>query len=139
MPQGAVEDNYNIYIYVNIVDNENGRTVYHLSSPIQVLPNSQSADIFINVIDSIDPANKISQDLNSQNINLVSKNVLVIASILNRHSSTLTNEQKANIREYLINKLISLTLTDISSIKIISTALSLLTYSSDQVSKALSV
>ena len=139
MPQGAVEDNYNIYIYVNIVDNENGRTVYHLSSPIQVLPNSQSADIFISVIDSIDPANKISQDLNSQNINLVSKNVLVIASILNRHSSTLTNEQKANIREYLINKIISLTLTDISSIKIISTALSLLTYSSDQVSKALSV
>ena len=139
MPQGAVEDNYNIYIYVNIVDNENGRTVYHLASPIQVLPNSQSADIFVSVIDSIDPANKIAQDLNSQNLNLVSKNVLVIASILNRHSSTLTNEQKANIREYLINKIISLTLTDISSIKIISTALSLLTYSSDQVSKALSV
>ena len=139
MPQGAPDDNYNIYIYVKIIDNENGVTVYHIPSPIQVLPNTQAANLALNLVNSVDPNNQISQEINSKNLNLVSKNVLVLASVLNRASAALTNDQKSVIRDYLINKISSLTLSDMSSVNLIASSLSLLTSSPDQMSKLASV
>ena len=141
---------------MNIIDDTDGTTVYLLPTPVTVKPNIQLANSLAESISSNDASSPMVIELNSGNLNLVSKNVISLATVFNIQSSmslnsnnTLNNSavsandtaaiaqinnQMASLREFLVNKMIGLSVSDISSIKVISSALSVATQTVQQVS-----
>ena len=139
LPEGPVEDSHKIYIIVNIIDDSNGKIEYKVTNPITVWPNYAMASNMGDMVNSNDPNSPIMQDLNSGNVNLVARNSLILSSVLNSGNGKLSNDECANVRDFLIDKISSLTVSDMSSIKAISTALSMATSSIEQVSKTAAV
>lgn len=161
LPQGPDTDSYFIYLFVNIIDDTDGTTVYLLPTPVTVKPNNQLANSLAESISSNDASSPMVIELNSGNLNLVSKNVISLATVFNIQSSmslnsnnTLNNSavsandtaaiaqinnQMASLREFLVNKMIGLSVSDISSIKVISSALSVATQTVQQVSATTAV
>ncbi len=70
---------------------------------------------------------------------MVARNSVILTSVLNSGNTQLSSDQSANIRDFLIGKISSLTVSDISSIKTISSAMSIATSNSEQVSKSAAV
>ena len=140
LPQGPSNDAYKIYLYVNIIDNTKGTTVFTIPNPILVYPN---IDLASGLLD--DPNNPFLTQLNSGNLNLVAKNVIALTTVFNIQSTdsassqNLTeiaqaNNQMSVLREFMVNKMNELSVSDMSSIKVISSALSAATQTPDQVS-----
>ena len=132
LPQGPSNDAYKIYLSVNIIDDTDGASFYNISSPIIVLPNDMLFD------DLSNPNSKLSVGLNSGNLNIVAKNVISLTTVFNMQSSNDTSSelknQMADFRDFMVQKISSLSISDISSIKLISGALSASTTSLEQVS-----
>ena len=147
LPQGPDSDGNKIYLFVNVIDDTYGVTVYNLPQPVVVTPNNNLADQLASLITTNDPNSPFLQDLNSGNVNLVAKNVIALTSVFNiqslspsasNASTTVTNsanDQKASLREFLIGKVTELTVSDMSSIKVISSALSTASANTDQISR----
>ena len=143
MPQGPSSDGNRLYLFVNIVDDSDGTTVYNIPTPVVVTANDNLADSLAQSITSNDPNCPFLIDLNSGNLNLVSKNVIALTSVFNIQSSSsnssnststmLENNQKSELREFMINKVNDLSISDISSIKVISSALSAATGTPQQI------
>ena len=114
------------------------------------------ADQLAATITSNDPNSPFLQDINSGNVNLVAKNVIALTSVFNiqalsgsqtqSNSSSSTsssspiqanpvNDQQASLREFLIGKVADLSVSDMSSIKVISSALSAASANTEQISK----
>ena len=117
LPQGPQIDSYFVRLLVNIIDDSNGKTVFNLTTPIQVLPNNSS-----NVFESLIYNNASNQqriELNSGNLNLISKNVISLSNTLNTQNvsflSSFDNDQIALMRDYLIGKLNELSISNINS------------------------
>ena len=120
---------------MNIVDDTNGITVYKIPQPVFVLPNNNLVATLIDAMFQNDQSNNFLVEVNSGNLNLVAQNVIALTSLFNIQSSTPTasmnpiqlsqdTNQKAVLREYLVGKLATLSISDISSIKVIASALS---------------
>ena len=154
LPQGPATDSYFIYLFVNIIDDTQGTTVFQLSTPVTVKPNDQLANSLAESISSNqDAGSPLILELNSGNLNLVSKNVIALSTVFNIQSAASNstsssvntsaveqmNNQMASLREFLVNKVASLSVSDISSIKVISSALSAATQSTEQVSSSTAV
>jgi len=89
----------------------------------------------------------VFQALNSGNLNLVAKNVIALSSVFNIQSDTTNsdnksasdsllsaqNNQMASLRDFLVRKVCDLSVSDLSSIKVISSALSATTQIPEQV------
>ena len=151
LPQGPDTDSYFVYLFVNVIDDTDGKTVYYLTTPVQVTPNNNLANSLANSIASNDASNPVVLQLNSGNLNLVSKNVIALATVFNIQStnsgsngngsttnstiqSNQVNNQVASLREFLVTKISGLSVSDISSIKVIASALSAATQSPNQIS-----
>jgi hypothetical protein len=104
------------------------------------------ADQLAATLTSNDPNSPFLQDLNSGNVNLVAKNVIALTSVFNIQSLSPTsanssttasndNDQKASLREFLVGKVTELTVSDMSSIKVISSALSTASANTEQLSR----
>ena len=143
LPQGLQIDSYFIYLLVNIIDDSDGTTTFTLPSPVQVLPNNNTSVLEAIIYSNEDSLNSqtIIEELNSENLNLISKNVISLSNSLNDQNSLLnySNDQNALIREFLMNRLTPLSVSDISSIKVLSSTLSVLTQNSFQISSNLAV
>jgi hypothetical protein len=88
LPEGSATDNYNTYIYVNIVDNDNGVTTYEFALPIQVKPNSDMlADITSQLLDP-NGGGSILTSLYSGNSQLATQTLLTISAALNNVNTT---------------------------------------------------
>ena len=146
---------------MNIIDDTDGTTVYLLPAPVTVKPYNQLANSLAESISSNDASSPMVIELNSWNLNLVSKNVISLATVFNIQSSVSLNSntslnnsavsandtaaiaqinnQMASLREFLVNKMIGLSVSDISSIKVISSALSVATQTVQQVSATTAV
>ena len=106
--------------------------------PNNNLTNSLAASIATN-----DPNSTFLLDLNSGNLNIVAKNVIALTSDFNIQSlsqsssspNNTENDQKAVLREFLIGKVAELSVSDMSSIKVIASALSSATANTDQISR----
>ena len=123
-------------------------TVYNLPAPVSVTPNNGLATSLADSITSNDVASPLLVELNSGNLNVVSKNVIALATVFNIQSSSPAvnssqtaqiNDQMATLREFLVDKVTELSVSDISSIKVISSALSAATQSQAQVSSKTAV
>ena len=148
LPQGPDTDSYFVYLFVNVIDDTDGKTVYYLTTPVQVTPNNNLANSLANSIANNDASNPVVLQLNSGNLNLVSKNVIALATVFNIQStnngngsttnstiqSNQVNNQVASLREFLVTKISGLSVSDISSIKVIASALSAATQSPNQIS-----
>ena len=149
LPQGPDSDGNKIYLFVNIIDDTYGVSVYNLPQPVIVTPNNNLADQLASTITSNDPNSPFLQDLNSGNVNLVAKNVIALTSVFNIQSlssssaassnstasASNANDQKASLREFLVGKVTELTVSDMSSIKVISSALSTASANTEQLSR----
>lgn len=88
LPEGSATDNYNTYIYVNIVDNDNGVTTYEYALPIQVKPNSDMlADITSQLLNP-NGGGSILTSLYSGNSQLATQTLLTISAALNNVNTT---------------------------------------------------
>ena len=131
-----------------MVDDTSGATYYSIDQAVIVTPNNNLANDLTSSILTNDLTNPLFIGLNSGNLNLVSKNVIAISTALNLQSTSKnessqnidsqtnkdeTNNQVAQIREYLVEKISALSISDISSIKVISAALSTTTNSLEQI------
>ena len=135
-------------MFVNIIDDTDGTTVYNIPTPVIVTPNNNLASSLADSISNSDPNCQFLVELNSGNLNVVSKNVIALTTVFNIQSNSPTsstqsvnttqvdqvNNQMATLREFLVAKVNNLSVSDISSIKVISSALSAATQSSNQVS-----
>ncbi len=143
LPQGPQSDSYFVYLSVNIIDDFNGKTTSQLPMPVQVLPNNNDSNIFEAILtnngESLNTETMI--ELNSGNLNLISKNVISLSNALNSQDvlSSFDNDQKAMVREYLMDKLNIISVSDISSIKVLSSAMSVVTQIPNQASSNLAV
>ena len=146
LPQGPDSDGNKIYLFVNIIDDTYGVSVYNIPQPVIVTPNNNLADQLAATLTSNDPNSPFLQDLNSGNVNLVAKNVIALTSVFNIQSLSPTsanssttasndNDQKASLREFLVGKVTELTVSDMSSIKVISSALSTASANTEQLSR----
>lgn len=83
LPVGAVYDSYNLYISVNIIDNDNGVTTYQIANPVVVQPaQSDLASIIQQLLDP-NSANSLNSILYSGNSQLTTQTILSISSMLN--------------------------------------------------------
>ena len=149
LPQGPASDLNRIYIFVNVIDDTYGTTVFNIPTPITVLPDNQLASNLASSISSNDPTCAVLVALNSGNLNVVVKNVIGLTTVFNIQSignvaATATNanlssqinqmnNDLANLRDYMVNIVSDLSVTDLSSIKVISSALSVATQTPQQV------
>jgi hypothetical protein len=154
LPQGPDTNSFSIYLFVNVIDDTYGTTVYFLTTSVTVKPNDALASSLANSIASNGANSPLVLELNSGNLNLVSKNVIALATVFNMQSSSNTagsnasssssnsssdqnvqiNNRMASLREFLVDKVSSLTVSDVSSIKVISSALSAAKQTANQVS-----
>lgn len=148
LPQGPVYDSYKLYLFVNIIDDTYGTVVYNIARPVTVMPDNN----FASFITTNDPNSPFFQDLNSGNLNIVAKNVIALSSVFNIQSLSASssatssnrnttnaknsdNDQIAQIREYLTCKLVDLSVSHMSSIKVMSSALASATANTEQISR----
>ena len=107
------------------------------------MPNNNFTSSLAASIATNDPNSTFLQDLNSGNLNIVAKNVIALTSDFNiqslspsaSSSNNSENDQKAELREFLIDKVTELSVSDMSSIKVIASALSSATANTDQISR----
>ena len=127
-----------MYLYINIIDDTDGITVYNLTTPVIVTPS-------INIISRLSISLMANDwhvqfllELSSGNLNLVGKNVIALATEFNIQSrlASITAFQLAQItglRRTMLERLTQMSLSDISSIKVMLSALSALTETTSQV------
>ena len=142
---------------MNIIDDTDGTTVYTLPYPVTVYPNDNYTYSIIETlidtntyVDNTDmtktiSTNQILLELNSGNLNLVAKNVVILAAVFNTMStasSSLSSDkhnQMTNLREFMVNKIAQLSVSDVSSMKVILSALSVATKNATQITKSMAV
>ena len=137
LPQGPQSDSYFIYLSVNIIDDTNGVTNFVLSNPVVVLPNT-------NLLSDASSNRQLMTELNSGNVDLVSRNALAIAMGLNMqfNSSQSTSSQTSQVtafKEFLVTKVTELSVSDSNSMCTIASTLSSLTQTPSQVSSNMAV
>ena len=118
------------------------------------MPNEALIGDLTNSIFSNDPDNQLLTQLNSGNLNIVAKNVIALTTAFNIQSDTssssssssastadddLVNNQLASLRQFMVEKISNLSVSDISSVKLIAAALSASTASPQQVSSSVAV
>jgi hypothetical protein len=149
LPQGPEYDSYKLYLFVNIIDDTYGTIVYNITQPVTVMPNDNLANDLAASISTNDPNSAFLRDLNSGNLNLVAKNVIALSFVFNIQSlsasspttlsnsnaSNADNDQKAELREYLIKKVADLSLSHMSSIKVISSSLASASANTNQITR----
>ena len=138
LPQGPQSDSFNIYLSVNIIDDSSGKFFFNLSTPVQVQPNNNTNDILQAIFSNNSSSNQMLE-LNSGNLNLISRYVISLSLFMNTQNPSFDNDQMASIRENLMSKLSQLSISNMSSIKVLSSAFSILTQKPDQVTSSLAV
>ena len=143
LPQGATSDAYKLYISVHLIDDMGGTAVYSLVNPIVVAPNAILLASLVAAIMNSDTSNPFMIALNSGDLNQVVYQVSALAASTNQVESnattTLTYDQMALTREYLTQKIVDLPISNVSSIKLMASALSATTFLTEQVSSTTAV
>lgn len=88
LPIGPSTDSYRLYLYVNIIDNDNGVTTYNISTPIQVQPDTSTITNLIQELSNPSSTGTISNILASGNSQVATTVLLSVSSLLNSASSS---------------------------------------------------
>ena len=142
MPEGPSSDFYKIYLYVNILDDMGGTTVFPIVTPVTVYPFDDLAYNMVYSIVNESSVDQINAYINSGNLNILAKNVIPLSTALNIISKrvlTTSDNLLARARKYMIDRVTESSLSDLSSIKVISSSLSASTETHEQVSSTTGV
>jgi hypothetical protein len=150
LPQGAFYDSFRLYLFINIIDDSGGITTYAISAPIFVYPNPDLNSKMYNELTANDPRSTAVVTLNSGNLKDVATFITVFSIELN-YQATNTNssngtkngtitsspevEERAKLRELLMSKLNGMSISDLSSVKLFSSALSTMTQKPIEISR----
>jgi hypothetical protein len=86
LPQGAVYDSYNMYVSIEIVDQDDGISYYAIQNPIVVAPNMSLVNSMIDKLISAHPKLPQNVDLFKGDSQLTIQTILSISSVLNGQS-----------------------------------------------------
>lgn len=141
LPQGPQIDSYKIYLSVNIIDDTHGLTTFTLNSPVIVIPNDALTLSLTQSMLNNDQSNQMIKDMNSNNLNIIASNAIALSTVLNAQNETTneTNNEKAYMRDYMTQKVTSMSVPDVSSIKVMGSTLSKLTEMPEQVNSNMAV
>ena len=136
LPQGPQSDSYKIYLSVNIIDDTYGVTAFAIKTPVIVMPNDALAMSLMQSMMNNDASNKMIIEMNSNNINMVAANAIALSTVFNIDgiNETNINNDKAFMRDFMAAKVMGLSISDVSSIKLMGSALSKITETPQQVS-----
>lgn len=96
LSSGNPLDNNRLYFYVNVIDNDNGITVYSINTPVEVDPNSGQ---LTNIIASIsNPTGALNTVLSSGNSQAVAQTLLNVATLLNTGVLLPNSSNSVNLR-----------------------------------------
>ena len=135
---------------MNIIDDSFGKVIYNIPSAVVVIPNNELANLISDSILNQNPYCQAYIYLNSSNLNLIAKNVIALSTVFNIQSSDssniindtfkqVLNNQMASLREFFIEKIVNLSISDMSSIKLMASALSASTDTPEQISSRIAV
>lgn len=83
LPQGPQSDSYKLYLFVNIIDDSLGVTVYNISTPVQVNQNQNLASSLLNDVLTNNPFSSFLNNLQSGNLYVMAKTIIGIACVFN--------------------------------------------------------
>jgi hypothetical protein len=136
LPSGPSADSYNLNIFIKIYDDLSAQTTFYLDRPIQVKPLSNLQSSILQSLSSNDFSSPVLKQIISGNMQTSSKSIIMLAmaindqspssSTINTNSSSPSEQTKQNaiLRDFFINNTISMSVSDLSSIKLISSVLS---------------
>ena len=135
LPQGPQTDTYKIYLSVDIIDDAKGVSHYNITTPVTVNPNVPLLQSLTNSILSNGMSNQVMTSLNSGDFVLVTNNVIALSFLIKNAQGNYSDEsQYTLIRDYMAEKVSQLSVTNVNSIKVVSSTLSSLTEVTEQVS-----
>lgn len=88
LPIGPSTDSYRLYLYVNIMDNDNGVTTYNITTPIQVQPDTSTLSNIMQELSNPTSTGTITNILASGNSQVATTVLLSVSSLLNSASSS---------------------------------------------------
>ena len=83
LPAGPIYDNYNVYVYVKIIDNDNGIMLYNLGNPVQVRQNETVIQTLLDQLITEDPMSSFNQLMSIGEVQEVVQNVATLTSFIN--------------------------------------------------------
>lgn len=86
LPQGAVYDSYNLYISVEIVDDNEGIAYFDIATPVVVSPDTTYVQNIIDSLINIDPKLSQNAQMFKGDSQLSMQIILSISSVLNGKS-----------------------------------------------------
>ena len=136
MPQGPEFDDYRVSIFVQVIDDSDAIASFNITTPVIVRPTNDSVGDLTASILSGDPDSGILKEIDSGDLQNMARNIISLTSIINTQSLNETDlETKMAVKEKLVNVTIGQNITDVSSIKVLASVLSILTQNTDEISE----
>ena len=145
LPQGLSTDSYNVYLTVFVYDDANGMTSFNLSQPVQVQPNMAQTLATMTDLTNQNSSSTFVKQMMSENIQMTAQNLMTFTSVMNdmsnnpNYSTTSDLNKRADVRESMASSIMSITITNTASIKLISSMLSVITANNVEISKSMAV
>lgn len=135
LPQGPMYDSFRLQISVSIIDDMNAETFYNISSPVYSYPDLQNNINLMNQIANKDPTSSMYKSLQSGSTKTATTGITNMASILNSNTPSPGDlSQITSARDSLMGFIDNLSVSDLSSVKLIGSALSSVMEKADQLS-----
>ncbi|CAF0988120.1 unnamed protein product, partial [Brachionus calyciflorus] len=140
LPQGLKENSYKLFVFVQVIDDSDGITIYEIPQIITVELMSGFLNDFSNQILNNPEQSNFLNDIKNGNLQDSSSSLISINSLINNeeNSSNLLVE-KQKLKNILIDIACNFQITDLSSVKVIASVLSVLTENPQDVSDSRNV
>jgi hypothetical protein len=163
LPQGPISDSYRVFLFVNIIDNQHGLTMFNIPTPVLVLPDDSFISNLTQAITNNDVTNSFVKSLYISDLYSLGQRVIAISTTVNIKSNAITplistsvvnsqisiSNQLSNITQFdnemalvrviLAKQISNLTVFNISGMKVMASALSTATQIPFQVTRQLAV
>lgn len=135
LPAGPSEDSYKIYLYIRIIDDSNGFTTFKINNPVQVFINKSTIETTIANLNGLTNCPFVNS-LQTGNLQEVAQTGQSLAMTLNSMDFTdsdgnplneselnIATNKRANARAILTSFITETPISDIQSIKLISSVM----------------
>ena len=136
LPQGPPPE-YKVRLFVQIIDDGDGITVYDINEDIFVYPNSAESNKLVDDVLN-NPNSSYLNTLQTGNLQSIGQQMSSFTSTLNMVASADQPDQQADkrgmVRDILMNSVGSMNASDMSGVKVIASMLSSISGSVDEIS-----
>lgn len=86
LPQGPEYDNYNMSMFVKIIDDTNGATIFNILTPINVKPDTVFTNSLLDDILNSNTSSQANKNLFSGDLRKTSNTISLLSQLLNSQS-----------------------------------------------------